>query len=219
MLLLRIWRVNLHSHHAITNMSRRSFSFLFPLLFLGFSLVQEASAQSVTYRVTISRKSGLSDKDIMSPLLAQKELKGVQLSADTLLVTVPSAVDYPISRIREFLAASGAMALDYQELSASRAVSAKSSALAVATFMVSGACGMCKERIERAAKSISWVVAANWDEDNHLLTLRYRDTGADLIEVHRAIALVGHDTDRIRAEDAVYNELHHCCQYERLPKK
>jgi hypothetical protein len=36
------------------------------------------------------------------------------------------------------------------------------------------------------------------------------------MDVKKAIAKVGHDTDAVKAEDAVYENLHGCCLYERV---
>jgi hypothetical protein len=36
-----------------------------------------------------------------------------------------------------------------------------------------------------------------------------------ILDVKKAIAKVGHDTDDVKAADAVYEKLHHCCLYER----
>ena len=38
-------------------------------------------------------------------------------------------------------------------------------------------------------------------------------------EIQKAISYIGYDTEKYRAEDEVYEELHYCCQYERKPKK
>jgi hypothetical protein len=37
-------------------------------------------------------------------------------------------------------------------------------------------------------------------------------------QIHSAVAAVGHDTDKVRADDKVYENLHGCCKYER-PKR
>jgi len=36
-----------------------------------------------------------------------------------------------------------------------------------------------------------------------------------ILEVKKAIANVGHDTDEVKATTEVYDKLHMCCQYER----
>jgi hypothetical protein len=35
------------------------------------------------------------------------------------------------------------------------------------------------------------------------------------LEVKKAIAKVGHDTDEVKTTDATYENLHHCCLYDR----
>ena len=40
-----------------------------------------------------------------------------------------------------------------------------------------------------------------------------------LDELHQKCADVGHDTEKVKAKDEVYNNLHACCQYDREGKK
>jgi copper chaperone CopZ len=81
-------------------------------------------------------------------------------------------------------------------------------------FKVYGNCGMCEKRIEKAAK-IEGVTFADWDEDTKMLTINFDSTKVKPSQVHKAVAAVGHDTDKERADDEVYVKLHECCQYER----
>lgn len=81
-------------------------------------------------------------------------------------------------------------------------------------FIVYGNCEMCKKRIEAAAK-IEGVTLADWDVDTKMLTLTFDPAKVKPRQVHQAVAAVGHDTDKERADDAVYAKLHGCCQYER----
>lgn len=83
-----------------------------------------------------------------------------------------------------------------------------------AEFKVSGNCGMCKTRIEKAAK-INGVTSAEWSADTKVLTLQYDPQKVKLDDVHKKIAAAGHDTEKTRATDAAYNRLHSCCKYER----
>lgn len=80
---------------------------------------------------------------------------------------------------------------------------------------VSGNCGMCKDRIEKAALEVDGVVAANWDVADQSLQLTFQPDKTELEAVHRAIAKKGHDTEMVRASDKAYNGLHSCCKYER----
>ena len=179
----------------------------------------EAVAQAVTYKITISRPEGITDQRILEVFQANPDFSEIRLDNNTLTLTARNKAGYPIDKIRELLSRSGAMALEYSESNSTGQPGAKSTALKTTSFRVAGACGMCKERIERAAKTVSWVVVADWDAETYILTLRYRDMGEDLLRVHQAIAQVGHDTELVRAKDSDYDSLHHCCQYERNPAK
>ncbi|MDI9257848.1 MULTISPECIES: heavy-metal-associated domain-containing protein [Flavobacterium] len=80
---------------------------------------------------------------------------------------------------------------------------------------VNGNCEMCKKRIEKAAFSVAGVKSAEWHIDNHMLHLIVNEEKCSLLEVKKAIAKVGHDTDDVKATQEDYNKLHGCCQYER----
>jgi len=79
-------------------------------------------------------------------------------------------------------------------------------------FFVDGACGMCKDRIEKAALSVKGVQEANWNQETKMLQVSVSN-GLDLMEIHKAVANVGHDTKKIKADDDVYEALHSCCHY------
>jgi len=83
------------------------------------------------------------------------------------------------------------------------------------TFDVAGNCGMCKQRIEKAAK-IDGVSEAVWDSKTGKATVKYNAKTTSPTAIKQAIAAVGHDTDEVRAKDEVYATLHQCCLYERL---
>ncbi|AWL78929.1 heavy-metal-associated domain-containing protein [Capnocytophaga canimorsus] len=85
------------------------------------------------------------------------------------------------------------------------------------TFTVAGNCDMCKKRIEKAAFSVKGVKNAVWNVQTQKLALTFNEKKCSEIEVHKAIAKIGHDTEKIRTDDATYESLHHCCTYERLP--
>lgn len=48
-----------------------------------------------------------------------------------------------------------------------------------------------------------------------MLTVSYQGKNISLDDIHKKVAAVGHDTEKFRAEDSVYNNLHGCCQYDR----
>ena len=83
-----------------------------------------------------------------------------------------------------------------------------------ASVKVYGNCGMCKSRIEKALK-IEGVSKADWDSKSKLLNVSFDEEKTSLKEIEKKIAAVGHDTQSIKADDAVYNKLPGCCKYDR----
>lgn len=84
---------------------------------------------------------------------------------------------------------------------------------AKASMEVDGVCGMCKERIEKAAIRTKGVKSAVWSIDTHELKLIYDERKTDLKTISKNIASVGHDTKEIKATDEAYNAVHACCRY------
>lgn len=80
---------------------------------------------------------------------------------------------------------------------------------------VGGACEMCKERIEKAALAITGVSEAVWDINKKEVHLTFDDKKTDISTISKAIATVGHDTEKHNADDAVYNALPGCCLYRK----
>lgn len=81
---------------------------------------------------------------------------------------------------------------------------------------VRGNCEMCKKRIEKAAYTVSGVKSAEWHQDDQTLHLIINEEKTNDFEVRKAVAKVGHDTDKVRATDEDYKKLHTCCAYERM---
>lgn len=80
---------------------------------------------------------------------------------------------------------------------------------------VNGNCEQCQKRIQKAAYSVAGVKSANWHIDDHILHLIINEEKCSLLDVKKAIAKVGHDTDEVKATDAIYEALHSCCKYDR----
>ncbi len=78
-----------------------------------------------------------------------------------------------------------------------------------------GECGMCKARIEKAAMT-DGVLSAIWNKDTKMLKIEYLPSKIRIEAIHMNIAKAGHDTDKEKADDAVYNKLPACCKYERM---
>lgn len=82
---------------------------------------------------------------------------------------------------------------------------------------VSGNCGMCKSTIEKVG-SLKNTAKVDWDANTQLATLTYDSKKTNPDEILKRIALSGYDSEKFLAPDDVYNNLHGCCQYERVEK-
>jgi hypothetical protein len=79
---------------------------------------------------------------------------------------------------------------------------------------VLGNCSMCKERIETAVTA-SGATSAYWDAKTQMLKVSYNPSKTNTDALAKKIASVGHDTEKYKADDKVYNSLPGCCKYER----
>ncbi|MEI9935001.1 MAG: heavy-metal-associated domain-containing protein [Ferruginibacter sp.] len=86
--------------------------------------------------------------------------------------------------------------------------------LTTATIKVYGECAFCKKHIEDAAK-VNGVSSAKWDETTQLLTVKYNDKVTNLDSIQQSEAVAGHDTEKYTASNISYNQLPHCCRYQR----
>jgi len=86
-----------------------------------------------------------------------------------------------------------------------------------ATIKVSGNCESCKARIEKAAKTAG-AIKADWNAKAQTLTVAFDPAKTNVDKISKAIAAVGHDTDKYKADDKTYNALPGCCKYERKNK-
>lgn len=86
-------------------------------------------------------------------------------------------------------------------------------------FEVKGNCGMCEARIEKAAKSVAGVVAADWDQKTRILSVSFDESATTVLKIQQVIAEAGHDTPKYKAKDEVYNKLPGCCKYDRSAAK
>jgi periplasmic mercuric ion binding protein len=80
---------------------------------------------------------------------------------------------------------------------------------------VAGNCGMCKSKIEKAAKAAGASYAL-WNKDSKVLTVKYSSTSTNSAKIQEKIAGVGYDTPKYKATSAAYDGLDDCCKYERV---
>lgn len=83
-----------------------------------------------------------------------------------------------------------------------------------AKFKVFGNCGMCQKRIEKSLK-IKEVSSASWDKKSKILTVTYDASAISLDSLQQRVASVGHDTEKFKAPDEVYEKLPGCCLYRK----
>ncbi|HEX2533577.1 MAG TPA: cation transporter [Chitinophagaceae bacterium] len=83
-----------------------------------------------------------------------------------------------------------------------------------ARFAVSGECGMCKKKIETAAKEAG-ASFADWNTETKQLVVKFDQAKSNAARIQQAIAAVGYDTPGYKATDDAYNKLHGCCKYDR----
>jgi copper chaperone CopZ len=83
------------------------------------------------------------------------------------------------------------------------------------TILVSGNCEQCKKRIEKAAFSVNGVKSADWSIETQQLSLILNEEKTSPADVKKAVAKLGHDSEETKATDLDYENLHHCCKYDR----
>ena len=84
-----------------------------------------------------------------------------------------------------------------------------------ASFQVSGNCDMCKTKIVKAATGVEGVKTARWNVVNGKMKVKLNPAITNTDKLQQMIASIGYDTEKYKATDEVYNNLHHCCKYER----
>ena len=84
-----------------------------------------------------------------------------------------------------------------------------------ANFQVSGNCDMCKTKIEKAATGVEGVKTARWNVVNGKMKVKFNPEITNTEKIQQMIASIGYDTEKYKSTDDVYNNLHHCCKYER----
>ena len=82
-------------------------------------------------------------------------------------------------------------------------------------FDVSGNCDLCKERIEKAAKSVDGVQNAVWDMKTKKISVTYMKSRTTMDTIQKAIATTGHDAEKFKSSDENYKQLPECCLYRK----
>ncbi len=82
-------------------------------------------------------------------------------------------------------------------------------------FLVNGNCSVCENRIEKAL-NVKGVEIADWDLSTHICTVKFNSNEIKEDNIHRIIAIAGHDTPKYKAEEINYQALKTCCKYKRI---
>jgi len=83
------------------------------------------------------------------------------------------------------------------------------------SFWVGGNCEICKDRIEGSLKGVPGILFADWNVDSKIIKVKYDKNKVKENTLHEKISSVGHDTEKMKAKDDVYNNLMECCKYDR----
>jgi len=81
------------------------------------------------------------------------------------------------------------------------------------SFEVKGNCGMCQNRIEKAAIKLKGVKFASWSSETKKFEAIIDERKVTITDIQKRIAEVGHDSKGHIALDSVYNNLPECCKY------
>ncbi|MEP7278688.1 MAG: cation transporter [Bacteroidota bacterium] len=82
------------------------------------------------------------------------------------------------------------------------------------SIQVWGECGMCKDKIEKAAKKAG-AVTASWNENSKQLSVSYNMSKTSMEKIEQSVAAAGYDTKDVTADNEAYNKLPECCHYTR----
>lgn len=74
------------------------------------------------------------------------------------------------------------------------------------SFVVYGACSTCEDRILEAAKG-KGVKQIRWDVDKQMFTVTFDPFQTTLLKIKKRIVRSGHDTEDMKAPNAVYYSL------------
>ena len=82
-------------------------------------------------------------------------------------------------------------------------------------FKVYGNCEMCKKTIEGSLKDEQGINSAELDENTKMMSVYYDPTKINELGIQKKVASTGYDTEAEKGDDAAYQNLPNCCQYDR----
>jgi len=93
-------------------------------------------------------------------------------------------------------------------------MNSEQASISMSTFGVRGNCGMCKSTIEKAANSVEGVSKAQWDKDKKMMMVSFDSSKTNKMEIQKAVAASGYDTEKVMGNKDAYNNLPGCCKYD-----
>jgi len=83
---------------------------------------------------------------------------------------------------------------------------------ATTSFSVSGKCEMCTNRIIQSL-DLKDIYSSYYDLKAQKVFITYSAMVYKEDQLHNIIAAVGHDTEKVKADNIVYSNLPDCCKY------
>lgn len=106
----------------------------------------------------------------------------------------------------------GLLAIAFFFVSNQDAAAQKPPKKATLNIEISGNCGMCERRINNAL-DVAGVMNSSWDRHTKKAEIVYNPRKISETKIHELIAAAGHDTEKTKAKDEVYQKLPGCCLY------
>ena len=83
------------------------------------------------------------------------------------------------------------------------------------SFKVWGVCEMCKTLIDKTVSSIDGVKYGRWNVFSKQIKVKYDINRTSVDSIQKALSFVGYDSEKYKASDEAYSNLHKCCKYDR----
>lgn len=82
----------------------------------------------------------------------------------------------------------------------------------ITQIQTSAQCGDCKERIESKLNYTKGVIFAEFDLDSKKVTVKFKSSVINLLQIKEIIAKIGYDADEVKAKFEDIQKLPNCCR-------
>lgn len=82
----------------------------------------------------------------------------------------------------------------------------------ITQIQTSAQCGDCKERIESKLNYTKGVIFAEFDLDSKKVTVKFKSSVINLLQIKEIIAKIGYDADEVKAKLEDIQKLPNCCR-------